>query len=651
VKATLSNSSGGDYSIESTDSIYFSTPVLGERYAEDTIWMAYHPHHLVDTALITFDNTWNCSAWTETRSVIITSIPSATLVPPPAIAGSCHPVEGAAIAIVDSCTTLIIDSVTIPANLASRLSLTHLPDTLRAGSDSLFFTFDPTDTLATIFTNVQVYGHFYPGPGLDSTLNYFNFNVAWTGQDSDFSFFTQAMPIKLIALPAGIALFSEDSDVSLYRPNYCEQELDTSITFTNKGCSTDTITSATLLGTGYTTPNVTTPIILPADSSVSFPIHFIAPDANAYTGSFTVQAVSGDSSTLAVLLSGVGFPHVGALAANLPTIDFGPSYQCQERDTVLVISDTGCDSVCISADSLAGTGFTLTNANAVCLAPGETDTIYIHTKIDTSLRQTTNTATLTVQNNGHQTLEAITLSREIQYPVQWSLHLSPPDSASAGGEVTYEIIQTGTLPPDIDSFDMAISYDDDLLKFLSADEGNVLPFGYDRSSDGRGHVQFEVDSIGNDSVVATLHFSAYVAKNIQTFLTIDSTNFHSLLGRPAACIASLNANVPSTSFTLLQQCGTVELEGYLGSGEILIDNIEPNPASDAIDVSIASPANADGELRMVDAIGRTVFEQPVALSGDAENHVPISITQLPDGVYSVQLRANGVTSKRGFVKE
>lgn len=203
VKATLTNNSGGDVTLLSADSIYYSEPVLNQRIVQDTMWLAYDPHHLVDTALITFENHWNCSVWTETLLVIVTSIPTATIAPPPVFAGNCQPVSQAAFVMLDSCTTLVIDFVEIPPALASRLSPTNpLPDTLKPGaSDALFFTFDPADTVGTISDSILIFAHYYPSAGLDSTLNYFNFNALYNG-DSDYSAFEQSIPVILTASPS-----------------------------------------------------------------------------------------------------------------------------------------------------------------------------------------------------------------------------------------------------------------------------------------------------------------------------------------------------------------------------------------------------------------------------------------------------------------
>jgi photosystem II stability/assembly factor-like uncharacterized protein len=444
LEATLTNNSGGDVTLLGSDSLYFPQPVLNQRYVQDTMWLAYDPHHLVDTATLTFYDQWNCSDWSETRTVILTSIPSATITPPPTLAGICQPVSGAAFVKLDSCSTLIIDSVQIPPALLSRLSLTKLlPDTMRIGTnDSLFFTFNPSDTVATLLDSIRIFAHYYPSTGLDSTLNFFNFNLYLDG-DSDFSFFEQTIPLNLVALP------------------------------------------------------------------------------------------------------------------NLP----------------------------------------------------------------------------------------------------WKLYPSAPDSAAPGTDVTYNIIQSGTLPSDVTSLDFTLTYNDDLLSFVRVDEPSVDTIGYYRSPDGLAHLTFRVSPVGNDSIVATLHFYPYVARATQTAIVIGSPSLSNASGNPEGCIDSITTG--QTLFTLIPACGTNDLSNFLRNGTVLINNIAPNPASGMITVGIASiVGDASGasvitsaELSIIDELGRTVCRQNVVFPGGGEDQFQMNIEDLPSGIYAVQLRGVGIISTREFIKE
>ncbi len=434
-KVRVTSNNPGDFAIMGADTI----SMLIGRY--DSLWLTYDPHHPVDTAVLTFENHWNCSDWSETRTVIITSFPKARIVPPPVLAGNCQPVTGVALLMLDSCQTLVIDSIEMPLYLSRMLRLNNpLPDTARIGvNDSLFFTFDPADTVATISDSVQIFAH-YLGRDLDPNLNYFNFN-AYLG-DSDFAFFQQFVPANLQALP-----------------------------------------------------------ILP-----------------------------------------------------------------------------------------------------------------------------------------------------------WGLYPSPPDSAVPGADVTFKIIQSGTLPSDVTTLNFTLTYNDDLLSFVRAEEPasstmRVDTIGYTRTPDGLAHVTFHVSPVGRDSVVATLHFYPYVARATQTAIVLSTPSLLTKLGIKEECIDSITTG--ETMFTLLPVCGSGELSNFLQNGTVLIDNIAPNPATGSIVVGVSSAGSSaiPAELSIVDALGRTVCRQDVVLAGGEGNYIPLNLENLPSGIYAVRLRAGGLASTQEFVKE
>ena len=533
---SVASNNPGDFSIMGSNAIALS---MGDY---DSLWLAYDPHHSIDTATITFENHWNCSDWTETRTVIILSYPSAQILPPVPFAGNCKSATEAAFVTLDSCSTLIVDSVDIPPEIASRFHLNApLPDTLRLGiNDSLSFTFNPADTIASILDSVQIFAHIL-GTDLNDALNFFNYN-AYLG-DSDFTSFAQFIPVELVALPSGVALFAADSAVALQRASFCERAIDTTVTFTNAGCAPDTIVQTALSGTGYSMTGASAPIVIPPDSSITFALQFLAPDTGLFQGALSLTVNSNETKSLSIPLSGVGLPPMGILSMPTSSIDAGGvsicsgdtivmdtlsntgcdtlvisnvsvagdsdftvvapignslippdsigivtihfeplakgprsasvSFQssnlngtgssidtgfavsgtgsngtmivsanstfdvgltsiCQEIDTFVVVQNTGCDTLNITAASLSSSAFYLVNDSTQAqLTPGAYDTIWLNTQIDTTGGALVNIDSLTIVSDGSPSYTHIVLSREIAYPVTWRLYPSPPDSATA----------------------------------------------------------------------------------------------------------------------------------------------------------------------------------------------------------------------------
>ncbi|MDP4200362.1 MAG: hypothetical protein Q8922_15270, partial [Bacteroidota bacterium] len=165
------------------------------------------------------------------------------------------------------------------------------------------------------------------------------------------------------------------------------------------------------------------------------------------------------------------------LTCKTSALDLGTTPICEERDTFVVIQNTGCDTVCDSSISIAPRGAAILAAfmlakpwSARCLAPGERDTVWLVSSMDTNGHAGQNLATLSIISNADTALPPITLTREIQYPAEWHLTISAPDSAYAGKPVIYKLIQHGALPADVTAIDFVLHYDDDLLQFLRADE-------------------------------------------------------------------------------------------------------------------------------------------------------------------------------------
>ena len=536
-KVTISGDRPGDFTLLDTQ-----TYKLQDHLADDTAWIAYTPHDAVDTVTISIENNWNCSDWTDTRSAIVVAIPTLAIVPPPPIQGNCKPVGAAAFLKLDSCQTLVIDSIIIPQALASRFHCNAtLPDTIRKGSgDSLFFTFDPRDTLADILDSVELFAHY---PGMDSALAFWDFRQ-YLGNPDDTASLTDVNTFVSIELRA--------------------------------------LAKVTLLG-----------------SNVAFVV--------------------------------------------LDTIPV-----CERLDTFVVLQDTGCDSVQVNAISLSGSGFQiLGNPGSIDLAPGQQDTIRLQADADTSGHPAQNNAALTITSDANPPLPPIALSRQIEYPASWELSLSSSQQATAGSKVTYKVLQSGQLPASATSLDFTITYNDDVLGF---ENNNDPAITYSRTPDGLGHLHFHFAPVPADSILDSVIFTAFLARDTQTSLLLEDIVLGNSQNVASDCLASITAI--QSNFILLPQCGTPELGEFLRTGTIAIDKIDPNPAMSDATITVYSGENnsISGELSILDAIGRIVVEQNVTLSR-GENRLMVNLEPLPSGFYTARFSTTEGARDRAFVKE
>ena len=314
----------------------------------DTLWIDYSPHSTPSTSTLTlnFQNSWHCSDWAETRTIIVTTPPSALAIAPQPITGSCKVLADSGFVQIDSCQLLVITNVRVPPSIANRLQFQYsLPDTIRNGyHNTLPFTFDPRDTAANGTVPIELTGY------------YFGTSVRF---DTTFNVYVAAIP----GLPN---LTSSLSSVAFGAVKMCANfaARDTFVTFTNSGCAPDTITQITVTGAGFTGGNDTLPIIVAPGDSVTFNYRFVPPDSGAFTGEARLNVSSmGLTENPAIALAGKGVQGFGILDVRSTALQAGSFSFCAGDTTVFdTISNKGCDTLVISNIVFTGdAAFSLTS--------------------------------------------------------------------------------------------------------------------------------------------------------------------------------------------------------------------------------------------------------------------------------------------------
>ncbi|GEM_PF-2616666 len=430
---------------------------------------------------------------------------------------------------------------------------------------------------------------------------------------------------------------------------------DTTLTLSLRSLGCDTLYISNVhLGRGedfYLNPPLDT-ILLPnkdANLSVVFsPIHHGADyDTLRFRYSNSTGTISGDTAIAIVVNITRGYT---TLIASASVIDFDTLAICDERDSVIVLQNVSCDTVCISSVSSSSEDFQLTgNWSPHCLGPGDIDTLHVLTHIDTLGHPAQNSAFITITSDADSTIAPIRLTREIRYPVSWTIEPSGADSTLAGKNVSYRIIQHGVLPSDVSAFDFSLFYFADLLEFKSTDRSTVQSLSSQRSADGFVYQVFHVTSPSRDSVIAVLTFRSYRAAHSSTVLRLSDVQLTSELDRPANCIADVVMD--SSSYTLLQQCGDPELQLALNQ-EVIHFEIFPNPASDIITVQSTSllPAEATAYFSIEDALGHTCSEGTFTLSSGPSLYA-IDVRDLACGIYGLHVRIAGKQFENLFIKK
>jgi hypothetical protein len=142
------------------------------------------------------------------------------------------------------------------------------------------------------------------------------------------------------------------------------------VTLTNNGASTVSISQVSATGSGFKLSGVTTPIALNTSQSTTFTVAFAPQSIAAASGSVTITS-NASNPTLTIPLSGSGVA-AGALGSSPTSLAFGSVQVGNNQALSGIVTNTGGSSVTISQAGISGTGFTLSGMTTpVTLGAGQ----------------------------------------------------------------------------------------------------------------------------------------------------------------------------------------------------------------------------------------------------------------------------------------
>jgi hypothetical protein len=334
------------------------------------------------------------------------------------------------------------------------------------------------------------------------------------------------------------------------------------------------------------------------------------------------------------------------LAFSPAQLQLGSLPACVDFDTFVVVKNSSCNNTTITGLNLTGTGFSLSPTTLPkILTPGENDTILLHVKADTTSQQLQNIASIRVQSECSEYSPTIPMSRTIFYRADWSLALSPKDSAYAGDTVIYDLIMSQPLPLDVDTLNFTLSVNDDVLTFLGSDNGNLYLLGSSQNSNGYRVLRFKW--ISTTDTEAHLRFRATLSKNETTDLLLDSialgaTAIFPCSNSPLSSISSL--------FSLRNACGDNEMRNELLGLPVLASAASPNPTSGKVSIVLSSRVNVDNiQFEVQDVMGR--IWSPLLSSIENPSILDIDLSPLVPGIYYLVLSEGTMRKTVAVVKE
>jgi hypothetical protein len=143
------------------------------------------------------------------------------------------------------------------------------------------------------------------------------------------------------------------------------------VTLTNTGSTSVTVTQVNPTGTGFSVTGIATPMTLVAGQSANFTAVFTPTATGVDSGSISIASSASDPI---VALTGTGTQ--GALSANPSTVNFGSLLDGSTGSVPITLTNSGTASVTISAASASGAGFSISGLTVpVTINAGQTASV------------------------------------------------------------------------------------------------------------------------------------------------------------------------------------------------------------------------------------------------------------------------------------
>jgi hypothetical protein len=214
-----------------------------------------------------------------------------------------------------------------------------------------------------------------------------------------------------------------------------------------------------------------------------------------------------------------------------------------------------------------------------------------------------------------------------------TLYLRWQDPNAAGSDDglsidDYNFSVATTLPVVLKSFTASKSSIGTLLKWSTASEVNNSNFEVQRSIDGKTFEAIaSVKGAGNSSKVLNYSFEDIEKVSAKTvYYRLKQIDFDG-------------------KYTYSKTASVVNNDQKVSLGASL-----PNPFNEVLTVNINSGINTTAVVTVMDMIGKVHYSSTEQLT-NSTNHITISTTNMPNGIYFVRVSANGETFTQKVIKK
>ena len=146
------------------------------------------------------------------------------------------------------------------------------------------------------------------------------------------------------------------------------------VTLSNKGDASGTITKVVPSGTGFVYSGLPTPSTIGAGSSLTFTVSFKPAAAGAASGGVSIET---DASTYKVSLTGTGVASAPQVSSSTASLSFGSITVGSTSSHTLSLTNTGNADLKISSVTASGSGFAASGGSGVTLTPNQSTTVTV----------------------------------------------------------------------------------------------------------------------------------------------------------------------------------------------------------------------------------------------------------------------------------
>jgi photosystem II stability/assembly factor-like uncharacterized protein len=419
----------------------------------------------------------------------------------------------------------------------------------------------------------------------------------------------------------------------------------------NPGCDTLIVSDVTISeSTGITRSALTLPAFLPPQSTLPFIIYFNPKTKGTFNALATINGYSAHGSmvrytNIIPITTEVG-DGTKTLSINPSEISFGSRTLCSAPDTAIIVTNSGCDTLSLNSATFNGTGFKLHDVLfPIILFPGKSASITLFAELDTTGKRLFSDASLIFDGNSDNSLAPIRLHQSYNYPAQYEVLFSEGAHSGAPGDTVQFEIRTNEQLHDLQTLDLDLTYNTDLLGFVKAEGPNNIIYSAEHL-----HISGKPYLHCDAGVLGTVIFQVYLTKEISTDLAFS--NAHLNLSDPAfeECVATASVIGKPAVFISSYSCGGKTISNFLGNtSSFKVTSAEPNPTADAMTINLDSKMQQEIYITVFDALGRQQLQKNVSV---ASGHypIPLDLSKASNGMYVIKIANDKSNSMLHIIK-